>query len=89
MSNSWILAAIKVLAAKRMQWVTLEKPKGTIQKSKFDKDREKINKLLKLVSTPTISPSTPTLTKEATVFPMAVGNTNVCTGLFLSKPPKR
>ena len=31
-----------------MQWVTLGKTKGTIQKSKFDKDREKINKLLKL-----------------------------------------
>jgi hypothetical protein len=46
-----------------MQWVTLGKPKGTIQKSKFDKDREKIKKLLKLVGTPTISPLTPTLTK--------------------------
>jgi hypothetical protein len=46
-----------------MQWVTLGKPKGTIQKSKFDKDSEKIKELLKLVGTPTISRSTPTLTK--------------------------
>ena len=63
-----------------MQWVTLGKPKGTIQKSKFDKSREKIKKLLKLVGTPTISRSTPKITKGSTVFPMALGNTNVCTG---------
>jgi hypothetical protein len=37
-----------------MQWATLEKPKGTIQKSKFDKDREKIKKLLKLVGLPVV-----------------------------------
>ena len=46
-----------------MHWVPLGKPKGTIEKSKFDKDREIIKKLLKLVGTPTISRSTPTLTK--------------------------
>jgi hypothetical protein len=46
-----------------MQWVTLGKSKGTIQKSKFDKDREKIKELLKLEGTPTISLSTLTLTK--------------------------
>jgi ribonucleotide reductase alpha subunit len=45
-----------------MQLVTLGKTKGTIQKSKFDRDREKIKELLKLVGTQTISPSTPTLT---------------------------
>ncbi len=38
----------EALAAKRMQGVTLGKPKGTIRKSKFDKDREKIKELLKL-----------------------------------------
>jgi hypothetical protein len=53
----------EAFAAKRMQWVTLGKPKGTIQKSKFDKDREKIKLLLKLVGTLTISRSTPALTK--------------------------
>jgi hypothetical protein len=46
-----------------MQLVTLGKTKSTIQKSKFDKYREKIKKLLKLVGTPTIPSSTPTLTK--------------------------
>ena len=39
----------EAFAAKRMQWITLGKPKGTIQKSKFDKDCEKIKELLKLV----------------------------------------
>jgi len=34
------------LASKRLQGVTLGKPKGTIQKSKFDKDVEKIKELL-------------------------------------------
>jgi len=41
------------LPAKRMPWITLGKPKGTIQKSKFDKDHDKIKTLLKLVETPT------------------------------------
>src|SRR5659263_665011 len=45
----------EALAAKRMQWVTLGKPKGTIQKSKFDTDCEKNKELLKLVDTPIIS----------------------------------
>ena len=38
----------EALAAKRIQGVTLGKPKGTIQKSKFDKNRETIKELLKL-----------------------------------------
>lgn len=38
----------EALVAKRMQGVVLGKPKGTIQKSKFDKDGERIKKLLKL-----------------------------------------
>lgn len=38
----------EALAAKRMQGIVLGKPKGTIQKSKFDKDVEKIKELLKL-----------------------------------------
>lgn len=38
----------EALAAKRMQGVTLGKPKGTIQKSKFDKDVDRIKELLKL-----------------------------------------
>jgi hypothetical protein len=38
----------ETLAAKRIQGVTLGKPKGTIQKSKFDKNREKIKELLKV-----------------------------------------
>ena len=36
----------EALAAKKMQGIQLGKPKGTIQKSKFDKDLEKINELL-------------------------------------------
>lgn len=38
----------EALAAKRIQGVLLGKPKGTIQKSKFDKDVERIKELLKL-----------------------------------------
>jgi putative DNA-invertase from lambdoid prophage Rac len=38
----------EALAAKRIQGVILGKPKGTIQKSKFDKDLERIKELLKL-----------------------------------------
>lgn len=36
----------EALAAKKRQGITLGKPKGTIQKSKFDKDRKKIEELL-------------------------------------------
>ena len=36
----------EALQAKRIQGVKLGKPKGTIQKSKFDKDLEKIKELL-------------------------------------------
>lgn len=38
----------EALAAKRSQGIKLGKPKGTIQKSKFDKDAERITELLKL-----------------------------------------
>lgn len=38
----------EALNAKRLQGVTLGKPKGTIQKSKFDADGERIKELLKL-----------------------------------------
>jgi DNA invertase Pin-like site-specific DNA recombinase len=38
----------EALAAKKLQGVKLGKPKGTIQKSKFDADRERIQDLLKL-----------------------------------------
>lgn len=38
----------EALAAKRLQGVLLGKPKGTIQKSKFDKDSERIKELLGL-----------------------------------------
>ena len=38
----------EALAAKKAQGVTLGKPKGTIQASKFDKDRERIEELLAL-----------------------------------------
>ena len=38
----------EALAAKRIQGVLLGKPKGTIQKSKFDKDMERIKELLSL-----------------------------------------
>ena len=38
----------EALAAKRMQGITLGKPKGTIQKSKFDTDVERIKELLEL-----------------------------------------
>ena len=38
----------EALAAKRLQGVQLGKPKGTIQKSQFDKDRERIKELLDL-----------------------------------------
>jgi DNA invertase Pin-like site-specific DNA recombinase len=38
----------EALAAKKQQGVTLGKPKGTIQKSKFDADLERIKDLLKL-----------------------------------------
>lgn len=38
----------EALAAKRIQGVLLGKPKGTIQKSKFDKDAERIKELLGL-----------------------------------------
>lgn len=34
------------LASKKRQGITLGKPKGTIQKSKFDKDVDKIKELL-------------------------------------------
>lgn len=36
----------EALAAKKRQGISLGKPKGTIQKSKFDKDRKKIEELL-------------------------------------------
>lgn len=36
----------EALSAKKMQGVILGKPKGTIQKSKFDKEKEKIKELL-------------------------------------------
>ena len=38
----------EALAAKKQQGKTLGKPKGTIQKSKFDADLERIKDLLKL-----------------------------------------
>lgn len=38
----------EALATKKAQGVTLGKPKGTIQASKFDKDRERIEELLRL-----------------------------------------
>jgi len=38
----------EALNAKRLQGVVLGKPKGTIQKSKFDKDGDRIKELLKL-----------------------------------------
>jgi len=38
----------EALAAKRLQGITLGKPKGTIQKSQFDEHRERIQELLKL-----------------------------------------
>ncbi len=38
----------EALAAKKAQGVKLGKPKGTIQSSKFDKDRERIEELLRL-----------------------------------------
>ena len=38
----------EALAAKKAQSVKLGKPKGTIQASKFDKDRERIEELLRL-----------------------------------------
>ena len=38
----------EALAAKKKQGIKLGKPKGTIQKSKFDKDQEKIKELLDL-----------------------------------------
>ncbi|CAN5327389.1 hypothetical protein BH10PSE19_BH10PSE19_22250 [soil metagenome] len=36
----------EALSAKRAQGITLGKPKGTIQKSKFDKEKDKIKELL-------------------------------------------
>lgn len=38
----------EALANKRAQGITLGKPKGTVQKSKFDKDQERIKELLTL-----------------------------------------
>ena len=38
----------EALAAKKAQGVVLGKPKGTIQKSMYDKDRERIEELLML-----------------------------------------
>lgn len=38
----------EVLATKKAQGIQLGKPKGTIQASKFDKDRERIEELLRL-----------------------------------------
>jgi len=38
----------EALAAKRIQGIALGKPKGTIQKSKFDKDAARIQELLNL-----------------------------------------
>ncbi|MBA3824544.1 MAG: recombinase family protein [Ktedonobacterales bacterium] len=38
----------EALAAKKRQGITLGKPKGTIQKSKFDADRDRIQELLQL-----------------------------------------
>jgi DNA invertase Pin-like site-specific DNA recombinase len=38
----------EALSAKKSQGIQLGKPKGTIQKSKFDKDLERIKELLKL-----------------------------------------
>jgi DNA invertase Pin-like site-specific DNA recombinase len=38
----------EALAAKKSQGILLGKPRGTIQKSKFDADRERIEELLKL-----------------------------------------
>lgn len=38
----------EALAAKKQQGITLGKPRGTIQKSKFDADQERITDLLKL-----------------------------------------
>jgi len=38
----------EALASKKMQGIQLGKPKGTIQKSKFDKDSDKIKELLAL-----------------------------------------
>ncbi len=63
-----------------MQWVTLKKSKGAIQKSKFDKDHEKIKELLKFGLsvrkitklhgyTKTTSCSTPALIKESYSIP--------------------
>lgn len=38
----------EALKAKKLQGIQLGKPKGTVQRSKFDKDRQKIEELLKL-----------------------------------------
>ena len=38
----------EALAAKKAQGITLGKPKGTVQASKFDKDRSRIEELLEL-----------------------------------------
>jgi DNA invertase Pin-like site-specific DNA recombinase len=38
----------EALAAKKTQGVKLGKPKGTVQKSKFDQDRARIEELLRL-----------------------------------------
>ena len=38
----------EALASKKRQGIKLGKPKGTIQKSKFDKDIDKIKELLEL-----------------------------------------
>lgn len=42
------LRTIEALKAKKAQGVKLGKPKGTIQKSKFDKDIDKVKELLNL-----------------------------------------
>jgi DNA invertase Pin-like site-specific DNA recombinase len=42
------LRTTEALAAKKAQGIKLGKPKGTIQASKFDKDRERIEELLSL-----------------------------------------
>src|SRR5436305_2084617 len=38
----------EALAAKKIQGITLGKPKGTVQASQFDKDQERIKDLLKV-----------------------------------------
>jgi len=46
--GAYSLRTKEALASKKAQGIQLGKPKGTIQKSKFDKDLDKIKELLSL-----------------------------------------